>query len=204
MSGETATETLRERAARVLAGGVLHHLTAVPERPLAILTRGQGSRVWDVDGREFVEYGSGLRSVTLGHAHPAVVEAVSRQIARGTNFARPALIELEAAEAFLEAVPTADMVKFAKNGSDATTAAVRLARAHTGRELVAICRDQPFFSTDDWFIGTTPMPAGVPDAVTRLTTTFPFGDLAAAGRGAFPHTLQDDIRVLELLEAIES
>ncbi|GAA4125026.1 glutamate-1-semialdehyde 2,1-aminomutase [Knoellia locipacati] len=181
----TGSESARVAAelARLVPGGAHTYAKGpdqYPEDLAPVIARGLGAHVWDVDGREFVEYGSGLRSVTLGHAHPAVVEAVSRQVARGTNFARPALIELEAAEAFLEAVPTADMVKFAKNGSDATTAAVRLARAHTGRDLVAICRDQPFFSTDDWFIGTTPMPAGIPEAVTRLTTTFPFGDLAAA------------------------
>ena len=82
----------------------------------------------------------------------------------GRNFVRPGPIELEAAERFLGHGPAAEMVKFAKNGSDVTTAAVKLARAVTGRDLVAICGDQPFFSTDDWFIGTTPMPAGDPAA----------------------------------------
>ena len=90
------------------------------------------------------------------------------------------MVELEAAEAFLRCVPSAEMVKFAKNGSDATTAAVKLARAVTGRDLVAVCRDQPFFSVDDWFIGLTEAAAGVPEAVRRLTVTFPFNDLPAA------------------------
>jgi glutamate-1-semialdehyde 2,1-aminomutase len=149
-----------------------------PEDISPIIDRGLGAHVWDVDGNEYIEYGSGLRSVALGHAHPEVVAAVAREITRGTNFARPAAIELAAAESFLESVPTGEMVKFAKNGSDVTTAAVRLARAHTGRDLVAICRDQPFFSTDDWFIGTTPMNAGIPESTRALTLTFPFGDLA--------------------------
>ena len=127
-----------------------------------VIDRGEGAHVWDVDGNEYVEFGSGLRSVVLGHAHPAVVEAVSRQLRRGANFARPSRIELEAAEQFLETVPTGEMVKFAKNGSDVTTAAVRLARAHTSRDLVAVCRDHPFFSTDDWFIGSTAMSAASP------------------------------------------
>lgn len=144
-----------------------------------VIARGAGAHVWDIDGNEYVEYGSGLRSVIFGHAHPKVTEAVRRQIAGGTNFVRPALLELQAAEAFLDAVPTMEMVKFAKNGSDVTTAAVKLARAHTGRDLVAVCCDQPFFSTDDWFIGTTPMDAGIPEAVTDLTVEFPYGDLAA-------------------------
>ncbi|MGH8867211.1 MAG: glutamate-1-semialdehyde 2,1-aminomutase [Actinomycetes bacterium] len=144
-----------------------------------VISHGRGARVWDVDGNEYVEYGSGLRAVSLGHAHPRVTEAVRRQLYRGSNFSRPSIVELEAAERFLTTVPTADMVKFAKNGSDVTSAAVRLARAVTGRPLVAICRDQPFFSVEDWFIGTTPMSAGVPDEVTGLTIGFPYGDLAA-------------------------
>lgn len=144
-----------------------------------IIKRGQGARVWDVDGNSYVEFASGLRSVVLGHAHPAVVEAVVAEVGRGANFSRPSCIELAAAERFLECVPTADMVKFTKNGSDATTAAVRLARAVTGRPLVAVCHDHPFFSTDDWFIGTTPMPAGIPDLTRAMTVTFPYGDLDA-------------------------
>ncbi|EFL13221.1 LOW QUALITY PROTEIN: glutamate-1-semialdehyde-2,1-aminomutase, partial [Streptomyces sp. C] len=150
-----------------------------PEGLAPVISHGRGAHVWDVDGNRYVEYGSGLRSVSLGHAHPRVTEAVRRELDRGGNFVRPSVVEVEAAERFLATVPTAEMVKFAKNGSDATTAAVRLARAATGRRRVAICADHPFFSTDDWFIGTTPMSAGIPDEVNELTVTFPYGDLAA-------------------------
>ncbi|MEU5184267.1 glutamate-1-semialdehyde 2,1-aminomutase [Streptomyces longwoodensis] len=150
-----------------------------PEHLAPVISHGRGAHVWDVDGNRYVEYGSGLRSVSLGHAHPRVTEAVRREIDRGANFVRPSVLELEAAERFLATVPTAEMVKFAKNGSDATTAAVRLARAVTGRPRVALCADQPFFSVDDWFIGTTPLSAGIPDATNELTVTFPYGDLAA-------------------------
>lgn len=150
-----------------------------PEHLAPVISHGRGAHVWDVDGNRYVEYGSGLRSVSLGHAHPRVTEAVRREIDRGTNFVRPSVVELEAAECFLATVPTAEMVKFAKNGSDATTAAVRLARAVTGRPRVALCADQPFFSVDDWFIGTTPMSAGIPGPTNELTVTFPYGDLAA-------------------------
>lgn len=150
-----------------------------PENLAPVISHGRGAHVWDVDGNRYVEYGSGLRSVSLGHAHPRVIEAVRRQLDRGSNFVRPSIVELEAAECFLATVPTAEMVKFAKNGSDVTTAAVRLARAVTGRPRVAICGDQPFFSVDDWFIGTTPMSAGVPAETTGLTLAFPYGDLAA-------------------------
>ncbi|MEF9887072.1 glutamate-1-semialdehyde 2,1-aminomutase [Streptomyces sp. P9-A4] len=148
-----------------------------PEGLAPVISHGRGAHVWDVDGNRYIEYGSGLRSVSLGHAHPRVTEAVRREIDRGGNFVRPSIVEVEAAERFLATVPTADMVKFAKNGSDATTAAVRLARAVTGRPRVALCGDHPFFSVDDWFIGTTPMSAGIP--ATDLTVTFPYGDLPA-------------------------
>ena len=85
---------------------------------------------------------------------------------------------MDAAEDFLGLVSGADMVKFAKNGSDATTAALKLARAATGRETVAVA-DQPFFSTDDWFIGNTPMNAGIPDAVRAGTVGFTYNDLGS-------------------------
>ncbi len=150
-----------------------------PERMAPVLARGAGAHVWDVDGNEYVEYGMGLRSVTLGHGFRPVVDAVTSAVADGVSFSRPSRWELEAAEAFCAQVPGADMVKFAKNGSDVTTAAVRLARAATGRDLVAVCADHPFFSTDDWFIGTTPMDAGIPRAISDLTVRFPYGDLAA-------------------------
>lgn len=170
------------RLRRLVPGGAHTYAKGPDQYPLdcaPITARGKGARVWDVDGNEYVEYGSGLRSIILGHAHPHVTQAVTRAIADGTNFVRPAALELAAAEAFLKAVPTMEMVKFAKNGSDVTTAAIKLARAHTGRHVVAICSDQPFFSTDDWFIGTTPMDAGIPRAIQELTVTFPYGDLAA-------------------------
>jgi glutamate-1-semialdehyde 2,1-aminomutase len=134
--------------------------------------------VSDVDGNKYIEYGSGLRAVALGHGRREVVAAARRELERGTNFVRPSTVELEAAEAFLETVRGAEMVKFAKNGSDVTTAAVRLARAVTGRPLVAVCREQPLVSTDDWFIGITPMAAGIPHAISELTLAFPYGDLA--------------------------
>jgi glutamate-1-semialdehyde 2,1-aminomutase len=151
-----------------------------PEGLAPYIVRGSGCHVWDVDGNEYIEYGMGLRAVTLGHAYPPVVEAAQRQMALGANFTRPATIELECAEALLGLIHGAEMVKFAKNGSDATTAAVKLARAFTGRDLVAVCADQPFFSTDDWFIGTTAVSAGIPKAVAELTVAFHYNDVASA------------------------
>lgn len=152
-----------------------------PEQMAPVLVRGRGARVWDVDGNEYVEYGMGLRSVTLGHGYAPVVEAVCAAIVDGVNFSRPTEIELAAAEDFLELVPTADMVKFAKNGSDVTTAAIRLARAVTGREGVAMCA-QPFFSVDDWFIGTTAMNGGIPASQTANSFQFDYNDLSSLRR----------------------
>jgi glutamate-1-semialdehyde 2,1-aminomutase len=148
-----------------------------PEGLAPVLVRGSGARVEDVDGNTFVEYGMGLRSVTLGHGYEPVTSAVTRAISQGLSFTRPTALELLAAETFVEQVPGADMVKFAKNGSDVTTAAVKLARAATGRKRVALCRTQPFFSTDDWFIGTTPMNAGTLAEERQLTVGFDYNDL---------------------------
>lgn len=153
-----------------------------PEGMAPVLTRGRGARVWDVDGNEFVEYGMGMRAVTLGHAYPPVVDAVRAALADGVSFTRPTELELAAAEDFLALVPDADMVKFAKNASDATSAAVRLARAATGRDLVVLCHDQPYFSSQDWFVGTLPVSAGVPDDVRALTRSFGYNDLESLGR----------------------
>ena len=148
-----------------------------PEGMAPIIERGEGCRVRDVDGNEFIEYGMGLRAVTLGHAYPSVVEAAARQMWLGGSFTRPARIELDAAEAFLGTIAGAEMVKFAKNGSDVTTAAVRLARAFTGRDLVAIPFEASFLSVDDWYIGATPMAAGIPQAIRDLTVRFHYNDL---------------------------
>lgn len=168
-----------------------------PDGLAPVISHGRGAHVWDVDGNEYIEYGSGLRSVSLGHGHPRVLDAVRRQLDRGANFVRPSIVEVEAAERFLATVPTAEMVKFAKNGSDVTTAAVRLARAVTNRPLIAICRDQPFFSTDDWFIATTPMSAGIPEQVAGLTVSFPYGDLDATDELLRRHDGQVACLILE-------
>jgi len=141
------------------------------------IVRGQGSHVWDLDGNEFIEYGMGLRAVTLGHAYAPVVEAAYAAMKNGANFIRPAAIEIEAAEAFLGLMDTADMVKFCKDGSDATSGALRMARAYTGRDLVARCANHPFFAVDDWFIGTTPMARGIPEAIRELTLSFKYNDI---------------------------
>lgn len=173
---------LQKRFNSVIPGGCHTYAKGddqFPEFMPPYIVRGEGCHVWDVDGNEFIEYGMGLRAVTLGHAYKSVVEAAHRQMLRGNNSIRPATIELEAVEALLDLIPGAEMAKFGKNGSDATSAAVKLSRAYTGRDLIAVCAEHPFFSVDDWFIGTTPMSAGIPDPIRSLTVKFHYNDIAS-------------------------
>lgn len=148
-----------------------------PARSPGFIVRAKGCHCWDVDGNRFIDYGMGLRSVLLGHGHAPVVRAVQRELRNGTNFTRPSPIELELAMLLRDKLPAAEMSKFAKNGSTVTTAAVKLARAYTGRTLVARCAQHAFFSYDDWFIGTTACAGGVPAAISALTVLFDFNDL---------------------------
>jgi glutamate-1-semialdehyde 2,1-aminomutase len=173
---------MRERFHQLIPGGGHTYAKGddqYPEGMAPYIVRGSGSRVWDVDGNEFIEYGSGLRAVTLGHAYPSVVEAARRQLDFGSNFVRPARIELECAETFLSLLPQCEMVKFCKDGSDATSGAIKLARAHTGRDLIAVCANHPFFSVDDWFIGSSGMPGGIPQATRAMTLKFGYNDVAS-------------------------
>lgn len=174
------SKALQERAHRAIPAGCHTYSKGddqFPELAPGFIVSGEGAYVTDVDGNRFLDWGMGLRSVILGHAHPRVVEAVIAEVRRGSNFTRPSPIELEVAEQLIERIPCAEMVKFAKNGSDVTTAAVRLARAFTGRSLIAFPAEHPFYSFDDWFIGTTKVDAGVPDQITRLSLTFHYNDL---------------------------
>lgn len=173
---------LQKRFHEVIPGGSHTYAKGddqFPEFMPPYIVRGSGSHVWDADGNEYIEYGSGLRAITLGHAYQPVVEAAYKQMLLGSNFIRPAVIELEVAEQLLSFVKGAEMVKFAKNGSDANNAALKLARAYTGRDMVAVCADHPFFSVDDWFMGTTAMNAGIPQAIRDLTVKFRYNDLAS-------------------------
>jgi glutamate-1-semialdehyde 2,1-aminomutase len=175
-----SAQELRHRAHSLIPGGCHTYAKGddqYPENSPAFIVKGKGCHVWDSDGNEFIEYGMGLRAVTLGHAYGSVVAAAYEQLLSGTNFTRPSTIEVKCAEEILSMIDSAEMVKFAKNGSDVTTAAVKLARAYTGRDLVAICADQPFFSVDDWFIGSTVMASGIPEAARKTTVSFRYNDI---------------------------
>jgi glutamate-1-semialdehyde 2,1-aminomutase len=178
-----ASRGLKRRAHELIPGGCHTYAKGDDQYPSlapGFIVRGAGAQVWDVDGNAYIEYGMGNRTVGLGHAYPSVVEAAQREVANGSNFTRPATIEVACAEQFLRIIEGAEMVKFCKDGSDATSGAMRLARAYTGRDLIACCANHPFFSTDDWFIGTTVMNAGVPEVTRQLTLTFRYNEIDSA------------------------
>ena len=182
---EGATEDVRERLHRAIPGGAHTYAKGDDQYPAeapAMIVRGKGCRVWDRDGNEFIEYGAGLRAVTLGHAFQPVLDAVAEALQDGTNFVRASPLELECAELLIELISSADMVKFTKDGSTATTAAVKLARAYTQRDRIALCADHPFFSYDDWFFTTTPVDAGIPRGVAELSLLFRYNDIESLDR----------------------
>src|SRR5207253_1696369 len=126
------------------------------------LEHGAGCRVWDVDGNEYIDYVQGLLPNILGYAHPEVNAAYSAQIARGHSFSLPHPLEVELAERLARLIPCAEMVKFGKNGSDATAGAVRVARAYTGRERIASCG---YHGWQHWYIGSTARHRPPPECV---------------------------------------
>jgi glutamate-1-semialdehyde 2,1-aminomutase/spore coat polysaccharide biosynthesis protein SpsF len=142
----------------------------------AFCERADGARIWDVDGNEYLDYTIALGPMILGYCHPEVDEAVREQLALGTTFTLPHRIEVELAEEICRLVPCAEMVRYGKSGSDAVAAAVRIARAATGRESVLFCG---YHGWHDWHIGATTRSKGVPEAVRALTASFPYGDLDA-------------------------
>lgn len=142
-----------------------------------IVSHGKGCKVYDMAGNEFTDFAMSLGTVTLGHAYEPVLKAVEAEIYKGVNFTRPSVIEGELAELLTQIIPSAEMVKFAKNGSDATTAAVKLSRAYTGRDYVARCKNDPFNSVHDWFIGSTVINRGVPKCVRELTLQFEYNNI---------------------------
>ena len=148
-----------------------------PANAPKIVDRGLGCKVWDVDGNEFTDMAMSLGSVILGHAYEPVLEAVRKQLAKGVNFCRPSVIEGQLAELLVDLIPSAEMVKFGKHGSDAVTGAVKLARAYTGRKYIARCADDAFNAIHDWFIGSTVISRGVPEEIQALTLKFNYNDI---------------------------
>ena len=172
----------QERLLKVIPGGAHTYsrgFDQYPENAPQILTRGKGAYIFDPEGNRYLDYGMALRAVNLGYAEDEIDAAAIEQIKKGNNLTRPSMIELEAAELLVSLIDSVDMVKFTKNGSTSVSAAVKLARAFTGRDLVARCAEQPFFSYDDWFIGSTPITRGIPQDTIEKTKTFRYNDIAS-------------------------
>lgn len=134
----------------------------------------KGSRFWDVDGNEYIDFVNALACVTLGYCDPDVDSAVHEQMKRGVTFSLPHALETEVAELLVQMVPCAEKVRFAKNGSDVTAAAIRVARAYTGRNRIAVCG---YHGWQDWYIGSTVRSLGVPQEVRELTHVFTYNEI---------------------------
>ncbi len=143
------------------------------------LERGEGAHVFDVDGNEYIDYSMALGPVILGYAYPSTVEAVRRQVGQGTILSLMHPLEVEVAKLLVEVIPCAQMVRFGKNGSDATAGAVRAARAYTGREIIATCG---YHGWQDWYISSTARSAGTPIAIRGLAIPFEYNRLDALRR----------------------
>lgn len=170
----------QERLLKAIPGGAHTYSRGYDQYPLnapQILTRGKGAYVYDSEGNKFLDYGMALRAANIGYAEDEIDAAAIEQIKNGNNLTRPSMIELDAAELLVDLIDSVDMVKFTKNGSTAVSAAVKLSRAFTGRELVARCADHPFFSYDDWFIGSTPLTRGIPQDTIDKTKMFRYNDI---------------------------
>jgi glutamate-1-semialdehyde 2,1-aminomutase/spore coat polysaccharide biosynthesis protein SpsF len=169
-----------ERSERVIPGGAQtyskswrHHIRGVT--PI-FLDRGKGAIVKDMDGNQYVDLIQGLLPNILGYAHEEVNRAAHVRACKGHSLSLPHPIEVELAERLCRLIPCAEMVRFGKNGSDATAGAVRVARAYTGRDHVAVCG---YHGWQDWYIGTTSRSAGVPKPVRKLAHPFPYNDANA-------------------------
>lgn len=138
------------------------------------IEKGKGSHVWDIDGNEYIDFSNALAAIILGHRNQAVDSAVKKQLKKGTLFSLPSPIEFEVAEQMKKMIPCAEMIRFGKNGSDATAGAIRLARAYTRRDHVAVCG---YHGWQDWYIGSTTKDLGVPKQVSELTHKFSYNQI---------------------------
>jgi glutamate-1-semialdehyde 2,1-aminomutase len=172
----------QDRLLRAIPGGAHTYsrgFDQFPSNAPQILARGEGAHVFDPEGKRYLDYGMALRAVNIGYAEEEIDAAAIAQIRAGNNLTRPSILELEAAERLIGLIDSVDMVKFTKNGSTAVSAAVKLARAYTGRDLIARCAEHPFFSYDDWFIGSTPITRGIPKETIEQTLLFHYNDVAS-------------------------
>ena len=173
---------LQDRLLNAIPGGAHTYSRGYDQFPYnapEILQKGKGAYVYDNDNNKYLDYGMALRAVNIGYSEKIINEAAIKQIKLGNNLTRPSNIELAAAELIIKEIDSVDMVKFTKNGSTAVSAAVKLARSYTGRDMIARCSQHPFLSYDDWFIGSTDVKKGVPKNIQKLTKHFNYNDIAS-------------------------
>lgn len=172
------SEEMLERALRTIPLGSQTFSKSKTQYPHGVspyfLTKGDGCKVWDIDGNEYIDFINSLCALTLGYNDPDVNAAVQDQLQEGVIFSLPHPVEVRVAEALCEMIPCAEMVRYGKNGSDATSGAIRLARAYTGRDHVAVCG---YHGWQDWYIGSTLRNRGVPKNVQSLTHTFTYNNI---------------------------
>ena len=172
--------TYQDRLLKAIPGGAHTYSRGYDQYPKnapQILKRGKGAYTYDENENKYLDYGMSLRAVNLGYANEEVNKAAFEQMEYGNNLTRASLIELEAAELLIDMIDSVDMVKFTKNGSTATTAAIKLSRAYNNRMLVARCEEQPFFSYDDWFIGSTAITKGISQDSINNTKMFNYNNI---------------------------
>jgi glutamate-1-semialdehyde 2,1-aminomutase len=172
------SEELLEKALKIIPLGSQTFSKSKTQYPFGVspyfIKRGKGSHVWDVDGNEYIDFVNALAAVTLGYNDPDVTNAVKTQLEEGTIFSLPHELEIKVAEKIVEMVPCAEMVRFGKNGSDVTAGAIRLARAYTKRNHIAVCG---YHGWQDWYIASTSRNLGVPQSIRELTHTFTYNDI---------------------------
>jgi glutamate-1-semialdehyde 2,1-aminomutase/spore coat polysaccharide biosynthesis protein SpsF len=190
-------QSLIPSATQTLSKGPTQYVQGVAP---VFLARAKGSHVWDVDGNEYIDYPMALGPIILGHAYPPVDQAVKRQIDDGVSFSLPHPLEIEVAERLTAMIPCAEMVRFGKNGSDATAGAVRLARAYTGRDLILCCG---YHGWQDWYIGSTTFNRGVPAPVCDLIETFDYNDMDSLGRRFAAHPGRIAAVIMEPIGTVE-
>jgi glutamate-1-semialdehyde aminotransferase len=169
---------LYERAKQIVPGGSQTFSKGVTQFVEGFapkyLSKGKGAYVWDADGNKYLDYIMACHPLILGYADPDVNRAVMNQLDLGSTFSQMNELEIDVAELLIDAVPSAEMVRFGKNGADATTIAVRIARAVTGRDHIAFCG---YHGWHDWFIATTDLNKGIPKFNQDLAHSFGFNDL---------------------------
>jgi glutamate-1-semialdehyde 2,1-aminomutase/spore coat polysaccharide biosynthesis protein SpsF len=192
------SEELLARSSAVIPGGAQTYSKSWRQHIRGVspifLDRGAGARVWDADGNEYIDLIQGLLPNILGYAHPEVDRAAYERAKLGHSFSLAHELEVALAERLVRIIPCAESVRFGKNGSDATAGAVRVARAFTNRDHVAVCG---YHGWQDWYIGTTSRSAGVPNAVRALSHAFPYNDLAALEQLLASHPKQFAAVIME-------